>query len=173
MWNTNFDSTAAANAQFGLPTGYSEPAHGHRQFEVQFLMRATLIVVLAALLIASAQQATQTPAAAPQKKAAPADQTRRRQERSAPKKSFSFSDTVQLVVVDVFAKDKNGNPIEGLKPEDFADHRRRQAAEDHHVPIPGICRTIPSPHEPDSNPSRSRRAVRCWAKPRRPTPARR
>jgi hypothetical protein len=26
---------------------------------------------------------------------------------------------VQLVVIDVFAKDKNGNPIEGLKPEDF------------------------------------------------------
>ena len=73
-------------------------------------MRATLTVLLAALLIASAQQATQTPAAAPPKKAAPA---------SAQKKTFSFSDTVQLVVVDAFVKDKNGNPIEGLKPDDF------------------------------------------------------
>jgi VWFA-related protein len=80
-------------------------------------MRATLIVILAALLIASAQQATQTPAASPQKKAAPAKQDASKQ--AATKKAFSFSDTVQLVVIDVFAKDKNGNPIEHLKPEDF------------------------------------------------------
>ena len=80
-------------------------------------MRATLIVILAALLIASAQQATQTPAAAPQKKGAPAKQDTA---KSTPKKAFSFSDTVQLVVVDVFAKDKNGNPIENLKANDFA-----------------------------------------------------
>ena len=80
-------------------------------------MRATLIVILAALLVASAQQATQTPAAPP-KKAAPAKQDTGKN-ASTSKKSFTFSDTVQLVVIDVFAKDKNGNPIEGLKPEDF------------------------------------------------------
>src|SRR5580693_8331083 len=80
-------------------------------------MRATLIVILAALLIASAQQATQTPAAAPQKKGAAAKQD---PTKGAQKKTFTFSDTIQLVVIDVFAKDKSGNPIEGLKPEDFA-----------------------------------------------------
>ena len=76
-------------------------------------MRATLTVLLAAFLIASARQATQTPAAAPQRKAAPAKPD------AASKKTFSFSDTVQLVVIDAFVKDKNGNPIEGLKPDDF------------------------------------------------------
>jgi VWFA-related protein len=79
-------------------------------------MRATLIVILAALLIASAQQATQAPAAAPQKKGAPAKQDAT---KGAQKKTFSFSDTVQLVEIDVFAKDKSGNPIEGLKADDF------------------------------------------------------
>ncbi len=80
-------------------------------------MRSTLIALLAALLIASAQQvATQQPAAAQKKGAAPAKQDAT---KAAPKKTFSFSDTVQLVVVDVFAKDKNGNPIEGLKADDF------------------------------------------------------
>jgi VWFA-related protein len=78
-------------------------------------MRNTLLIILAAFLIASAQQATQTPAAA-QKKAAPAKQDAT---KSAPKKTFSFSDTVQLVVVDVFAKDKDGKPLEGLKMSDF------------------------------------------------------
>ena len=79
-------------------------------------MRNTLAVILAALLIASAQQATQPPAAG-QKKGVPAKQDA---SKGASKKTFSFSDTVQLVVVDVFAKDKNGNPIEGLKADDFA-----------------------------------------------------
>ena len=78
-------------------------------------MRITLIVVLAALLIASAQQATQTPAA-PQKKGASAKQDAA---KNTSRKPVSFSDTVQLVVVDVFAKDKNGNPIENLKADDF------------------------------------------------------
>ena len=82
-------------------------------------MRAILPVLLAALLIASAQQATQTPAAAPQKKAAPAKKDAGTQ-ASTSKKTFSFSDTVQLVVVNVSAKDKNGNPVQGLKPEDFS-----------------------------------------------------
>jgi VWFA-related protein len=80
-------------------------------------MRATLFVILAALLIASAQQTITQPPAAPQKKGAPAKQDA---SKGATKKTFSFSDTVQLVVVDVFAKDKNGNPIENLKADDFA-----------------------------------------------------
>src|ERR1035441_1562530 len=79
-------------------------------------MRATLFTILAALLIASAQQTVTQPAAAPQKKGAPAKQDA---SKGASKKTFSFSDTVQLVVVDVFAKDKNGNPIENLKADDF------------------------------------------------------
>ena len=78
-------------------------------------MRASLIVILAALLIASAQQATQTPAAAPQKAAAAKQDT----SKSTSKKNFSFSDTLQLVEVDTFVKDKSGNPVPGLKPEDF------------------------------------------------------
>jgi VWFA-related protein len=80
-------------------------------------MRATLPILLAALLIASARQATQTPAAAPQKKAAAKQDAGKN--GAATKKTFTFSDTVQLVVVDVVAKDKNGNPVLGLKPEDF------------------------------------------------------
>ena len=83
-------------------------------------MRAILPIFLAALLIASAQQATQAPAAAPQKKAAPGKQQPDAGKNGTPgKKTFTFSDTVQLVVVDVLAKDKNGNPVEGLKPENF------------------------------------------------------
>jgi len=80
-------------------------------------MRATLPILLAALLIASARQATQTPPAAPQKKAAAKQDAGKN--GVAAKKTFTFSDTVQLVVVDVVAKDKNGNPVLGLKPEDF------------------------------------------------------
>ena len=79
-------------------------------------MRNTLVIILAALLTASAQQANQPPAGS-QKKAAPAKQDAA---KSGTKKMFSFSDTVQLVVVDVFAKDKNGNPIPNLKASDFA-----------------------------------------------------
>ena len=80
-------------------------------------MRYTLVTILGALLIAAAQQTATTPAAAPQKKGAPAKQDTA---KGASKKTFSFSDTVQLVVVDVFAKDKNGNPLENLKADDFA-----------------------------------------------------
>src|SRR5271165_4264832 len=81
-------------------------------------MRATLIVILAALLIASAQQVATQPPAAAQKKGAPGS-AKQDAAKGASKKTFSFSDTVQLVVVDVFAKDKNGNPIENLKADDF------------------------------------------------------
>jgi len=78
-------------------------------------MRNTLVIILAALLIASAQQATQTPASGQKKTASKQDTA-----KGGAKKTFSFSDTVQLVVVDVFAKDKNGNPIENLTAADFS-----------------------------------------------------
>jgi VWFA-related protein len=83
-------------------------------------MRNTLIILLGTLLIAAAQQTATTPAAAPQKKGAPATKaTKQDATKGAAKKTYSFSDTVQLVVVDVFAKDSHGNPIENLKPSDF------------------------------------------------------
>jgi len=79
-------------------------------------MRNTLVILLGALLIAAAQQTTTTPPAGAQKKGASAKQEAT---KGAAKKTYSFSDTVQLVVVDVFAKDKSGNPIENLKASDF------------------------------------------------------
>ena len=79
-------------------------------------MRNTLAILLGALLIASAQQTATQSGAAPQKKGAPAKQDAT---KAASKKTFSFSDTVQLVVVDIFAKDRNGNPIPDLKASDF------------------------------------------------------
>ena len=84
-------------------------------------MRATLITILAALLIASAQQVATQPPAAPQKSAAKTAAAQKKG-TAAPgaKKVYSFTDTVQLVVVDVFAKDKDGNPVPNLKPSDFA-----------------------------------------------------
>ncbi len=85
-------------------------------------MRATLITILAALLIASAQQVATQPPAAQQKSAAKTAAPQKKGTASAPgaKKVYSFTDTVQLVVVDVFAKDKDGNPVPSLKPSDFA-----------------------------------------------------
>jgi VWFA-related protein len=53
--------------------------------------------------------------ALPQQAAAPAQQPA----AAAPKGVTRFSTTRQLVVVDVTAKDKQGNPIRGLKPADF------------------------------------------------------
>jgi VWFA-related protein len=82
-------------------------------------MRTTLAILLGALLIASAQQTATQPGAAPQKKAAPAKAGGAKQDTAPSKKTFSFSETVQLVVVDIFAKDKDGNPIPGLKAGDF------------------------------------------------------
>ena len=80
-------------------------------------------MLLAALLIASAQQTANTPQTAPQKKgtAAPAKGASAKQTPGQPatKKVFSFSTNVQLVVVDAFIKDKNGNPIPNLKAGDF------------------------------------------------------
>ena len=81
-------------------------------------MRNLLVFIVAALLIASAQQATQPPAAAQKK--APATAKQDATKAGTSKKSFSFSDTVQLVVVDVNAKDKSGNPVQGLKIGDFS-----------------------------------------------------
>jgi hypothetical protein len=85
-------------------------------------MRTILITILAALLIASAQQVATQPPAAQQKSAAKSGAPQKKGTASAPgaKKVYSFTDTVQLVVVDVFAKDKNGNPVPDMKAADFA-----------------------------------------------------
>jgi VWFA-related protein len=83
-------------------------------------MRATLITILAALLIASAQQVATQPPAAAQKSAAKTAAQKKGTAAPGAKKVYSFTDTVQLVVVDVFAKDKNGNPVPGMKASDFA-----------------------------------------------------
>ena len=66
-------------------------------------MRATVLTFLTALLLASAQNP-------PRQNSAP---------QSAPKSGFKFEATTQLVVVNLSAKDKDGNPIKGLKPADF------------------------------------------------------
>ncbi|HXB70900.1 MAG TPA: VWA domain-containing protein [Candidatus Acidoferrales bacterium] len=69
------------------------------------MMRATIATFLCGLMIASAQppqtQQPNTPAAA------------------VPKGVAKFEATSQLVVVDVFAKDKSGAPLKGLKAGDF------------------------------------------------------
>ncbi|MBZ5727614.1 MAG: VWA domain-containing protein [Acidobacteriia bacterium] len=64
-------------------------------------MRPILATLLASLMAASAQQ--------------PVPQ----QPPAAPKGPYKFGVTTQLVVVDIFARDKNGKPIENLKPSDF------------------------------------------------------
>src|ERR1700730_9396282 len=65
-------------------------------------MRAIFASLLSALLVVSAQPPqTQQPAPA------------------AAKGVTRFGTTTQLVVVDVTAKDKSGNPIKNLKPSDF------------------------------------------------------
>jgi len=73
-------------------------------------MRTILPAILAALLIASAQQNANSPQTAPKKNAG--------QDNS--KTVFSFSTSVQLVVVDAFIRDKNGNPIPNLTAADFS-----------------------------------------------------
>src|SRR6185369_17227254 len=59
------------------------------------MRRSILASFLISVLIASAQQAP------------------------APQGPTTFKSTVQLVVIDVTAKDKSGNPIEGLTEKDF------------------------------------------------------
>src|ERR1035441_1700136 len=66
-------------------------------------MRVPVATFLTALLVASAQNP-------PRQNGAP---------QSAPKSAFKFEATTQLVVVNISAKDKDGNPIKGLKPADF------------------------------------------------------
>jgi len=67
-------------------------------------MRPIIATLLAGLLLLSAQQAP------------PAGQ---QNTVSLPKGTVKFESNVQLVVVDVTAKDKNGKPIEGLTEKDF------------------------------------------------------
>jgi VWFA-related protein len=76
-------------------------------------MRATVVTFLTALLLASAQN---PPAQTPPRQNGTA-QTQPAQ--NAPRGGFKFEATTQLVVVNLSAKDKDGNPIKGLKPADF------------------------------------------------------
>ena len=62
------------------------------------IMRAIIVILIAQLV--SAQQAGQAPS-------------------SSPRGTYKFEATTQLVVVNVSAKDKNGDPVEGLKATDF------------------------------------------------------
>ena len=108
-------------------------------------MRATLLSLLATLLIASAQQ-TATRPPAPQKKNAPAKQD------SASKKVPTFKGEAQLVIVDVFAKDKDGNPVPNLKASDFAitedgkaqNIRICEYQELHSEPAPPVAEAAPA-----------------------------
>jgi VWFA-related protein len=77
-------------------------------------MRATVLTFLTALLFASAQNAPRqtTP---PRQNGAAQNQPA----QNAPSGGFKFEATTQLVVVNISAKDKDGNPIKGLKPADF------------------------------------------------------
>ena len=77
-------------------------------------MRATVLTFLTALLLASAQNAPRPAAAAKPNGAAPNQAA-----QTAPRGGFKFEATTQLVVVNLSAKDKDGNPIKGLKPADF------------------------------------------------------
>jgi hypothetical protein len=77
-------------------------------------MRATVLTFLTALLLASAQNPPR-PAAAPRQNGTAPNQPA----QTAPKGGFKFEATTQLVVVNLSAKDKDGNPIKGLKPADF------------------------------------------------------
>ena len=76
-------------------------------------MRATVLTFLTALLLASAQDSPrQTP---PRQNGTAQNQPA----QNAPRGGFKFEATTQLVVVNISAKDKDGNPIKGLKPTDF------------------------------------------------------
>src|ERR1035441_6883308 len=77
-------------------------------------MRATVLTFLTALLLASAQNPPRPAAAPRQNGAAPNPPA-----QTAPRGGFTFEATTQLVVVNLSAKDKDGNPIKGLKPTDF------------------------------------------------------
>jgi len=77
-------------------------------------MRATVLTFLTALLLASAQN--------PPRQTTPPRQNGAAQNQpaqNAPRGAFKFEATTQLVVVNLSAKDKDGNPIKGLKPTDF------------------------------------------------------
>jgi VWFA-related protein len=77
-------------------------------------MRATVVTFLTALLLASAQN--------PPRQTTPPSQNQPAQNQpaqNAPRGGFKFEATTQLVVVNISAKDKDGNPIKGLKSTDF------------------------------------------------------
>src|ERR1019366_7363452 len=77
-------------------------------------MRVPVATFLTALLVASAQN--------PPRQTTPPRQNGAAQNQpaqNAPRGAFKFEATTQLVVVNLSAKDKDGNPIKGLKPADF------------------------------------------------------
>ena len=115
-------------------------------------MRAIFATLLSALLVVSAQPPqTQQPAPAP----------------AAPKGVAKFGTTTQLVVVDVTAKDKSGNPIKNLKPSDFTiteDGKKQdikvfqfQELEETVAPqlVPARAPAAPAPKNPDAPPVKS------------------
>src|SRR5215471_20876385 len=74
-------------------------------------MRKVTATFLSWLLIAAAQQTTPPPATPPAQQNQPAS--------NAAPGIAKFSVDSQLVIETVTVTDKNGKPIEGLKPEDF------------------------------------------------------
>ena len=89
--------------------------------------------------------------------------SRRRPRRSptaaATKGMAKFSTTRQLVVVDVTAKDKDGNPIKGLKPTDFnitEDGKKQDISVFEYQELEETIAPEPRPRPPSRRPSRSR-----------------
>ena len=79
-------------------------------------MRKTTAILLTWLLAAAAQQTPPAPSKPPASQAPPASQT---PPPATPTGLTKFSVDSQLVIETVTVTDKNGKPIEGLKPEDF------------------------------------------------------
>ncbi len=109
---------------------------------------ATLLAALLAVPVLPQQQTPPTQAAT----------------ATTPKGVVKFSTTRQLVVVDVSAKDKSGNPIKGLKASDFAiqeDGKKQQISVFEYQeleetlapePVPAIKKAEPKPLEAASTP---------------------
>ena len=114
------------------------------------IVAATFLVWL---LAAYAQQPQQTP------------RTPVVQQPNAPlqKPAYKFEAEAQLVVLNVSAKDKSGNPVEGLKASRFHGHRGRQAAADQGLRVPEAGRDRPA----RGGPAGQLRAAPAACRPRR------
>jgi VWFA-related protein len=82
-------------------------------------MRPVLAALLVWAMLAGAQQPAQQAPPPPAPPAAQQAAPQRSRALVATQGTTTFSTTRQLVVEDVIVKDKNGNPIQGLKPNDF------------------------------------------------------